>query len=224
MKIKKSSYRFAEEILSHPKHNDELSTLIRICQQCPLPVYKGKSKKQDKKDVIQQLINTYFSLRLCDEFGWSPEAFATPKTEKDSLRCDFRKEIVLKDDSEISSTLKLQIEVELGNAASLYRDYFKFQSSFSNNLADIGILIVPAGNLDNRIDSGVGNFDKVVRELTQAKLSVTVPILVIGLDDTDEPEWDVKSVQPNLKICKNLSKAYYERHKLLMQDYIRSSI
>lgn len=46
MKIKTYSYRFAEEILQHPKYEHIYNELITICKDAPIPVYKGKSKSQ----------------------------------------------------------------------------------------------------------------------------------------------------------------------------------
>ncbi len=60
MFIKTYSYRFAEEILQHENHREAYEELIEICKNCPVPVYKGKSKNQKKLDVVQQIMNTYF--------------------------------------------------------------------------------------------------------------------------------------------------------------------
>lgn len=55
-------------------------------------------------------------------------------------------------------------------------------------MTDICILIVPSNAFCKRIDTGVSNFEKTVREIPSAKLSITVPILVIGLDCLGEKE------------------------------------
>lgn len=124
MKIKTYSYRYAEEILQHPKYKQAYDELIYVCQNTPLPVYEGKSKKQKGKDVIQQIMNTYFRLMFLN-LGWEDEPLTTPDSNEDSLRSDFKKTFINENGEEIT----IQIEVEFGNVASSYRNYFKFQLS-----------------------------------------------------------------------------------------------
>lgn len=122
------------------------------------------------------------------------EPLAAPDGTEDALRSDFRKSF--RDEVTGDIIVTLQIEVEFGNVASSYRNYFKFQLSFSYDLIDICVLILPSYKFANRIDTGVSNFEKVLREIPSAKLSITVPTLVIGLFDRDdnankETEWKV---------------------------------
>ena len=185
MKLRKYSYRFAEEILQHKKYKRAYSEICDICEGCPLPYYPGKSKNQKRLDVVQQLINSYFQVQFMNH-GWKPEPFASPQEFDDSLRSDFKKSF-----GDGDNKLVVQVEVEMGNAASCYRNYFKFQLSFSNDLCDVGLLILPTTTLSKRIDSGVANFEKTVREISSAKLSLTLPILVIGLDDNGTELWEL---------------------------------
>ena len=164
-------------------------------------------------------MNTYFKLQFT-ALGWTAEPLATPTDNEDALRADFRKTFGKGNDK-----ITLQIEVEFGNVASSYRNYFKFQLSFSYDLTDICILIVPSYELANRIDSGVANYEKAIREIPQAKLSVTVPTLVIGLFDEDEngaklPEWDVRATGISLDIAQNKKRTVLADHNALVQSYI----
>ena len=220
MLIKTYSYRFAEEILSSPDFIFVKQEILDICELCPVPVYKGKSANQKNKDVVQQIMNTYFRIQF-EEHGWLSEPLATPEDNEDALRADFRKKFICSNGKEIAA----QIEVEFGNVASSYRNYFKFQLSFSYGLTDLCVLIVPSANLANRIDSGVANYEKAIREIPQAKLSVTVPTLVIGLFDRDEngvkiTEWDVKSLGTTLDVAQNKNKAVTHSHETLVHSYI----
>ena len=222
MHIKTFSYRFADEILAHPSFRDAANELFDICRKCPIPEYVGKSVRQPNKNVVQQIMNTYFKLQF-EAHGWESEPLATPDDHADELRADFRKTFVNEDGKEIT----LQIEVEFGNVASSYRNYFKFQLSYSYGLTDICILIVPSYSLANRIDSGVSCFEKAAREIPQAKLSVTVPILVIGLFDKDEygnpvPGWDIRAMGVPLDVAKNKDASVAEEHNALVQIYIDS--
>lgn len=218
MEIKTFSYRFAGEILSTPQYAEVMDEILCICKDCPIPIFPDKSANQERKDVVQQIMNTYFRLRFAS-CGWEVEPLATPTDYKDALRADFRKKFDFFNEAKALST---QIEVEFGNVASSYRNYFKFQLSFSYGLADIGVLIVPSYDLASRIDSGVANYEKAVREIPQAELSITVPILVIGLFDRDEygnrsAEWDIRSTGIPLNVAK---KKRSTAHEELVQSYI----
>lgn len=222
MYIKTYSYRYAEEILQHEKHKEAYDELMDICKKCPVPVYEGKSKNQPKLDVVQQILNTYF-LMAFTERGWEAEPIATPDSNEDALRSDFRKSFH-KESKE--GPITLQIEVEFGNVASSYRNYFKFQLSYSYDLTDICILIVPSQHLCTRIDSGVSNYEKVLREIPSAKLSISVPILVVGLFDVDDDgvvcdSWNVKTDCFDIQIVKGSDKKHEEAHKQLVLRYMQ---
>ena len=217
MKVKTFSYRFAEEILQHPRYIDIYNELIETCKHCPLAVYEGKSSRQPDKDVVQQVMNTYFRLRFAS-LGWETEPLATPEDNEDALRADFRKTFFNPETGEKTATV--QIEVEFGNVASSYRNYIKFQLSFSYGLTDICVLIVPSQQLSTRIDSGVSNYEKSIREIPSAKLSITVPTLIIGLFDEDTEPWDVKQVTTDLNILKNSSQRVTGDHNRIVQTYI----
>lgn len=218
MNIKTFSYRYAEEILQHPNYSPIYEELLKICKNCPLPRFPNKSPKQPSKDIIQQIMNSYFEVAFKDN-DWEIEPLASPTKYDDALRADFRKTYFGS-----SGNLTLQIEVEFGNVSSSYRNYFKFQLSYANNLADIGILIVPSQHLSNRIDTGVANFEKTVRELPSSKLSTTVPILVIGLFDINDDgspvePWALINFQNDLNILKGTNSQYHSQHMYLVQSY-----
>lgn len=219
MNIKTFSYRFAEEILQHPRYLAAYEEIVQVCRECPLPVYPGKSANQPHLDVVQQVMNSFFFKRF-ESLGWETEPAATPDDNEDELRSDFRKTFVNPDTGEVLVTV--QIEVEFGNVASSYRNYFKFQLSYSYSLTDICVLIVPSQHLSTRIDSGVSNFEKTCREIPSAKLSITVPTLVIGLFDNDVPEWDVREVTKDLQVLKNANRTVSEEHYAIIQSYIDS--
>lgn len=219
MRIETFSYRFADDILLSPRFTGVKDELLSVCNNCPIPVYSGKSQKQPSNDVVQQIMNTYFKLQFT-RLGWTAEPLVTPTNNQDELRADFRKTFGKRDDK-----ITLQTEVEFGNMASSYRNYFKFQLSFSYDLTDICVLIVPSSKLANRIDSGVANYQKTIREIPQAKLSVTVPTLVIGLFDKDTngndlPIWDLRQAGISLDVAQNKNDKFPMKHNELVQLYI----
>ena len=221
MNIKTFSYRFAEEILEHPFYEQAYHEIVEICRQCPLPIYTGKSANQRRLDVVQQIINTYFKIAFSTDNGWFHEPQVSPENFDDSLRADFRKNYSIVDEGtgEVKE-ITVQIEVEMGNIASSYRNYFKFQLSYSHQLSEIGIIILPCDNLSRRIDSGVASFEKTVREIPSADLSITVPILVIGLDDSNAQEINVRDLCEDIRIVKGSSNVYIQEHNELVQNII----
>jgi len=224
MIVKTHSYRFAEEILQHKDFKPIYDELMDVCEGCPLPRYEGKSHTQKGLDIVQQVLNSYFYISFVRR-NWEPEPLATPEENEDALRSDFRKSFQL-DNGKI---ITVQIEVEFGNVASSYRNYFKFQLSFAYNLTDMCVLIVPSNDLCKRIDSGVSNFEKVVREIEQAKLTITVPTLIIGLFDRDDygvmlDEWDIKKQDIPIDIAKGSTIATHPKHIAFITDFIDNNI
>jgi hypothetical protein len=60
-------------------------------------------------------------------------------------------------------------------------DVFKFQVSYSLGLIDVGVLVVPMLTFANTIDENAAHYERVVRELPYAKMSITLPIWVVGI-------------------------------------------
>ena len=147
---------------------------------------------------------------------WEPEPLVSPLNFKDSLRGDFRK--TYKANSE---SLTVQVEVEMGNMASSYRNYFKFQLSYAHQLANLAVLILPTDSLSKRIDSGLASYEKTTREIPTAELSITVPILVIGINPTENNEFDVSTISNDMKIIKGATKHHETAHIQLVNNIIK---
>jgi len=164
------SYRFAAELLGSDAFKGHYKRVLGIVQDLPLLTWPEKSATNQRLDVVQQCLNTYFDRRLTED-GWDYHPLAT-QIKESGLAADFRKDC---------NGLRVQIEVQFGNMARWYSDIFKFQTAYSQDLADLGICIVPMTALAARIDSNITNFERVIRELPSAKLSITLPILVVGV-------------------------------------------
>lgn len=171
MKLRIYSYRFAEEILQHSKHAPAWTEIKDTLQNAPLFIYPGKSKNK-RLSVVQQVMNTYFDRRFAAQLGWDYHPYAT-KIPNSKLRADFRKTF---------NGLSVQMEVQLGNMARWYSDIFKFQAAYSEELTQVGVSVVPVGELARMIDENVASFERAKRELPSARLSITHPILLVGLE------------------------------------------
>lgn len=176
MRLELFNYRFAEEVLSAPSHRPVWDELMEVCGTVPVFIRPGKSKTNANLDVVQQLMNTFFDRRLSIDNDWEYQPAAT-KIPDSNLTADFRKTI---------NDLSIQIEVQFGNMSRWYSDIFKFQAAYAQSLAKLAVSIVPMSERARRIDSNIVNFERTVRELPSADLSITLPILVIGLGFDDE--------------------------------------
>jgi hypothetical protein len=172
------SYRYAKEILQHPDHGDAWSEIEGFLAEAPIFIYPNKSKKNPRLDIVQQVMNTYFDRRLGVDLGWDYHPLAT-RIADSGLTADFRKDF---------GGLIVQAEVQFGNMARWYSDVFKFQTAYSQGLINLGLSIVPSRGLAVRIDSNIVNFERAVRELPSAELSITLPILLIGLAQDENTE------------------------------------
>lgn len=168
------SYRYAREILQHPDFGTAWNEISQVVDSCPLFRFANKSANNQNLDVSQHVSNAYFDRRFAVDLGWEYHPPATNIPNSD-LAADFRKQFVG------HASITVQAEVQFGNMARWYTDVFKFQAAYSQGLIQLGLLIVPTTALASRIDSNVANYDRVIRELPAANLSITLPILVIGI-------------------------------------------
>jgi hypothetical protein len=171
MEFEQFSYRFAEEIMTNSTNMYAYQEIISVIENCPLFLFPNKSSKTPRLDIVQQLMNTYFDRCLACDHSWSYHPAAT-RILNSGLAADFRKDF---------NGLRIQAEVQFGNMSRWYSDIFKFQTAYSQDLIDLGLCIVPMASMASRMDSNVANYERCLRELPSAKLSITLPILIIGL-------------------------------------------
>lgn len=77
------------------------------------------------------------------------------------------------------------VEVEFGNAASIFRDVFKFQVANRSRAGDVGILIVATERFARFFDSGVASFEGVQRLLPYFAVGIQMPIWIVGIEPVD---------------------------------------
>lgn len=91
--------------------------------------------------------------------------------ERPGLIGDFRKHLVF-------------VEVQFGNSATLYRDYYKFQYGHANGLLSLAVLIVPKSPKDfyPTRPGSVGNMAEYrLADRYLSVLPILVPTLLVGL-------------------------------------------
>ncbi|WP_102262599.1 BglII/BstYI family type II restriction endonuclease [Mesobacillus jeotgali] len=205
------SHNFAQEILSYERFKDVYDELLFVCRNSPLPIYKNKSAAQKKLDVVQQIIDSYLNLQL-KTLGW--EVDYTYTLNESTVRVDFLKTIHVG-----IKKYHIHLEVEFGNVASSYRNYYKLQLLNKKGVSDIGIVIVPTESLSKRIDSGVATFEKTVNDVKLAVELFDFPLLIIGLDEGDSNLIDLSSSGLTLKELQNKGNL---KHELFVLDYVKT--
>lgn len=73
-------------------------------------------------------------------------------------------------------------EIQFGNWALAYRDFFKVLKANVQNSIDCLVYIVPTGNLESSLSDGIVTFDKTVKIIKDFEKVINVPVWVIGLD------------------------------------------
>ncbi len=119
-----------------------------------------KSKKQAEYNKL--LEKEFIAL------GWETQPLLLNEPR---LIGDFRKHLVF-------------VEVQFGNSATLYRDYYKFQYGLANGLLSLAVLIVPTSPAEffpsrPRSVNGMAEYSLAERYFTL--MPINVPTLLIGL-------------------------------------------
>ena len=73
-------------------------------------------------------------------------------------------------------------EIQFGNWALAYRDFFKVLKANVQNSIDCLVYVVPTGNLETMLSDGIVTYDKSVKILNDFAKVVSVPVWVIGID------------------------------------------
>lgn len=73
-------------------------------------------------------------------------------------------------------------EIQFGNWALAYRDFFKVLKADVQNSVDCLIYIVPTGNLEKMLSDGIVTYDKTKKILEDFSKVISVPVWLIGID------------------------------------------
>jgi len=73
-------------------------------------------------------------------------------------------------------------EIQFGNWALVYRDFFKVLKANVQNSIDCLIYIVPTGHLEMMLSNSIVTFDKTKKILKDFAKVISVPVWIIGLD------------------------------------------
>ncbi|HVB33695.1 MAG TPA: BglII/BstYI family type II restriction endonuclease [Patescibacteria group bacterium] len=172
MQITSYSYRFASEVLDSEGFSDKKHDIIEVLAGIDAIPQLNQPKTRERNGKKMTFTTDQLALnKLLDhEFGqrgWDCQPLVT-NDGVTKIKADYKKD-------------KVQVEVQFGNMARWYTDVFKFQVSYSLGLIDVGVLVVPIQAFAATIDENVAYYERVIRELPYAKMSITLPIWVLGI-------------------------------------------
>ena len=165
VRIKKYSYRFAEQVFNGK---------IQIKNELEDIIYSAtKDLSVLSRPEFNKILNGEFEKR-----GWITQPPVFEKEDDAYAKFDFLKE-------------RIGVEVQFGHSSFIGIDLLKFQvASFSNlDTIDFGVYITTTTAFQKELKSRYGlkwegslSFEKVVRYLPYIRSAIQVPIYVIGID------------------------------------------
>ncbi len=78
---------------------------------------------------------------------------------------------------------RVGLTVQTGNITRAFYDLMKFQALHANNRIDAAVLVLPSGEAASVLGSNIASFTRVTNELDLFKHVVTVPCLVLSIDN-----------------------------------------
>ena len=73
--------------------------------------------------------------------------------------------------------------MQTGNITRAFYDLMKFEVMHKNDRVDAAVLIVPTSGAARSLGSNLANFTRVINELELFRHIITVPCLVLGIDE-----------------------------------------
>ena len=87
----------------------------------------------------------------------------------------------------ISSYLKgIGMCFQTGNVGRIYADLLKLQTLYTKGNITAGIILIPQIKTAKRLGSNMANYERLIRELPIFSQVITMPIVVIGFDGSEE--------------------------------------
>jgi hypothetical protein len=159
-----------------PKLLKEIYDVIDRVKPTRTKVSKEKTKSGkllfapiDMNNQYKELFRKYGFKELRDTYTIELPKY-TPKITGAFKQIDFVRDSVL-------------VEVQFGKYAFMFYDMAKFQYFFNENLAEVGVEIVPAHSLSRQMSSGVSYGEQLIFDIQRLKRHFpAVPVKVILVD------------------------------------------
>ena len=75
---------------------------------------------------------------------------------------------------------------QTGNVGRIYADLLKLQTLYTKGNITAGIILIPQNQTAKELGSNMANYERLIRELPIFSQVITMPIVVIGFDGTEE--------------------------------------
>lgn len=75
---------------------------------------------------------------------------------------------------------------QTGNYSRIYADLLKLQTLYTKGKISAGIILIPQSKTALELGSNMANFERLVRELPIFSQVITMPLVVIGFDGTED--------------------------------------
>lgn len=186
------SHRNGQDILESPKFSQAFKEFLAVLEKLP-PYRAAHSKKTSPAHVIAPgAMNCWLDNELCikRDWDWHPliiDADPDDPMRNSQLRSDFRKD-------------RIEVEVQFGNVARYAYDVYKMAISMALGHAHVGIQVVCTKRFAAITGGNIAYYERVVRELERSRLTLIVPLVVIGIEpdqwiiDKYPPESDAPNV------------------------------
>lgn len=179
------THRNGRDILESPNFAAAFKEFTDVLRKLP-PYRAAQTKKTSASHVIAPgAMNRWLDNELCvkRDWDWHPliiDADPNDKQRNSQLRSDFRKS-------------RIEVEVQFGNVARYAYDVYKMAISMALGHADVGIQVVCTKRFASITGGNIAYFERAVRELERSRLTLIVPLVVIGI----EPEkWIIDAYPP----------------------------
>ena len=107
------------------------------------------------------------------------------RMEKDGWTGEYRLDATSK--ITISSYMKgVGLCFQTGNVGRIYADLLKLQTLYTKGNITAGIILIPLNQTAKELGSNMANYERLIRELPIFSQVITMPIVVIGFDGTEE--------------------------------------
>lgn len=168
------SHRNGRDILESPKFQDAFHEFLEVLSGLP-PYRTGKIKATSAEHVISPgAMNKWLDDQLCiqRDWDWHPlviDPDPEDRSRNSQLRSDFRKS-------------RIEVEVQFGNVARYAYDVYKMAISMALGQVDVGIQVVCSKRFAAITGGNIAYFERAVRELERSRLTLIVPMVVVGIE------------------------------------------
>jgi hypothetical protein len=171
------SHKNGEDILQSPRFSKAYEEFLSVLPGLP-PYRATKPKKKPQHIVNPEAMNRWLTkeLSIDRDWDWHPLIIHDPDNPhpRSQVRSDFRKD-------------KIEVEVQFGNVARYTYDVYKMAIALARGVSNVGLMVVATRQFAQIIGSNVAYYERAVRELVESRLTLMVPLAVLGIEPE---EWD----------------------------------